>query len=155
VSRGPYESTGRIRWGYANAGQRGPVAELDLPNLDLFVPAEPMQSHNRGDIYGCKVLIRLGLRSGPVFQPGGARASHSPTPCEGNPPVMRIIQQRHSGPMLRSQFVGWPDPREDMPLVPIRSPLWPFLGSGRLWIVLPHNVFLPQRDIIPFMAIGE
>jgi hypothetical protein len=55
-----------------HAWQSDPVAKLDSPHLIRFLAVEPMLPHNRGIVKGRKVLCRLRLRSGLVFQLGGS-----------------------------------------------------------------------------------
>jgi hypothetical protein len=88
---------GDITGGYSSAGQSDPVAELDLPNLDRFVPVEPMQPHNRDSIKGGKVLIRLGYGQALPFRQGVSGRRRAAKSAR-TPPVMLINQQWFSGP---------------------------------------------------------
>ena len=92
-------------------------------------------SRTTGDIVkGGKVLIRLGLRSGPVIQQEGVSGRRFAKPCGSKrpdtPSSVRIFQPRLFGPMVRIHVVGGPDRSGHATPLPIHLPFTLFLAGG-------------------------
>jgi hypothetical protein len=87
------------------------------------------------------VWFRRGVSGGAVAR---SVAASRPTPPD-YPPAVLMVSQIYAG----FSCVGGPD-SEDAPCQFI--PLYPFLGRGMLWVVLPHQVIgwdqrhIPKRE---------